>query len=170
MLWNFKDIITCFWMRLVGRRLIHTRPGTFLSKVVDFSLQGGGMGCFSPLNQNCPWGQFEMHSTKTTVRRGLFEVENIFSNRNYDSMWHSDSFSAFCFFAFLVIYWKKRTLNCFLLIIYVQIRWFDVECKSERLNIHSFVKKSLLVIDLPVFVFTKALQVNNYNTNKNREL
>ena len=96
---------------------------------------------FFPLNQNWPCGQFEMHSTKTTVRRGLFEVENIFSNRNYDSMWHSDSFSAFCFFAFLVIYWKKRTLSCFLLIIYVQIRWFDVECKSERLNIHSFVKK-----------------------------
>ena len=88
------------------------------------------MGCF-PLNQNWPCGQFEMHSTKTTVRRGLFEVENIFSNRNYDSMWHSDSFSAFCFFAFLVIYWKKRTLNCFLLIIYVQIRWFDVECKVK---------------------------------------
>ena len=106
-----------------------------------FQSAGGGNGVFSSLNQNCPWGQFEMHSTKTTVRRGLFEVENIFSNRNYDSMWHSDSFSAFCFFAFLVIYWKKRTLSCFLLIIYVQIRWFDVECKSERLNIHSFVKK-----------------------------
>ena len=50
------------------------------------SAEGGEMGCFPPLNQNWRWGQFEMHSTKTAVRRGLFEVENIFFNRNYDSM------------------------------------------------------------------------------------
>ena len=61
------------------------RPGTFLSKVVDFSLKGWEIwGVFTPPNSNSALTSFESNLANITVRNSLFGVENTFSKQNFD--------------------------------------------------------------------------------------